>query len=463
LKTATGANRSLLNYSYDNDDNIIGISDGVTAANSVSYAYDARGRLNRTTSQTGTYKREDVAYDANACPERLPQAGSRRGNRTLVERRTNATDVNPAQTDSYTRTANSNRLASITGVSGTRSFAYDARGNLLGETRPSSISVTTVYDGHGRLTSYTRTGDATQSNVYNGLDQRVSVTSGSTIRRFVYDPDGRVLGEYGTSATNVIAERIWLTPEINDGDAFGGDDGTGGYAPIAIVIGTTLRWVHGNHLGVPILYTSNSGAVITTPAYTLPGFPGQLRTFADLYYNLYRDYDPTTGRYIQADPIGLAGGQAPYLYAMGNPLSYIDPLGLMGAGAGGNKSKFTGTYPGYNPRLTPKKKDDCDPPPVDWCGSQGFNVPDGNWGDACRNHDDCYGRPGASKERCDAQLALEITAECSENTYFVAMPICVVPGLFYGAGLMALGIPNPVFQPARDAYNDAQRGQSNGY
>jgi YD repeat-containing protein len=87
--------------------------------------------------------------------------------------------------------------------------------------------VTTIYDGHGRLTSYSRTGDATQSNVYNGLDQRVSVTSGSTIRRFVYDPDGRVIGEYGTSATNVIAERIWLTPEINDGDAFGGDDGTG--------------------------------------------------------------------------------------------------------------------------------------------------------------------------------------------------------------------------------------------
>jgi RHS repeat-associated protein len=121
---------------------------------------------------------------------------------------------------------------------------------------------------------------------------------------------------------------VVMTPEINDGDAFGGDDGTGGYAPIAIVIGSTLRWVHGNHLGVPIVYTSNTGAVIATPAYTLPGFPGQLRTFADLYYNLYRDYDPTTGRYIQADPIGLAGGQAPYLYAMGNPVRYVDPDGL---------------------------------------------------------------------------------------------------------------------------------------
>jgi RHS repeat-associated protein len=66
--------------------------------------------------------------------------------------------------------------------------------------------------------------------------------------------------------------------------------------------------------------------------YSAPGFPGQSRTpgllVADLYYNRYRDYDPSTGRYIQADPIGLAGGASPYSYAMNNPLRYTDPTGL---------------------------------------------------------------------------------------------------------------------------------------
>ena len=62
--------------------------------------------------------------------------------------------------------------------------------------------------------------------------------------------------------------------------------------------------------------------------YALPGFPGQSRTLADLYYNRHRDYDTTAGRYIQADPIGLAGGSNPYVYADGNPLRYIDPMGL---------------------------------------------------------------------------------------------------------------------------------------
>jgi hypothetical protein len=77
-----------------------------------------------------------------------------------------------------------------------------------------SITVTALYDGHARLISLARTGEDTQANVYNGMDQRVVVTSGTVTRRFVYDPDGRVLGEYGTSASDVIAERIWMTPEV---------------------------------------------------------------------------------------------------------------------------------------------------------------------------------------------------------------------------------------------------------
>ena len=58
-------------------------------------------------------------------------------------------------------------------------------------------------------------------------------------------------------------------------------------------------------------------------------FPGQYFDAENgLHYNNFRDFFPGVGRYFEADPIGLAGGMNPYLYAKGNPGKYTDRQGL---------------------------------------------------------------------------------------------------------------------------------------
>jgi RHS repeat-associated protein len=58
-------------------------------------------------------------------------------------------------------------------------------------------------------------------------------------------------------------------------------------------------------------------------------FPGQ---YADqetgLFQNGYREYDPSTGRYMEVDPLGLKAGWNDYNYVESNSLNNADPMGL---------------------------------------------------------------------------------------------------------------------------------------
>lgn len=324
LATAGGSDVWHLSYAYDNDDNIISITDLVNAANSRSFGYDSVDRLVRVDGSAGSFAREDYVHDKN-------------GNRTAVERRTSVTDASPAQSDTYARTSGTNRIASVVLPGGTRAFTHDARGNLIGETRPGGPSLTLGYDGHARLQSYAVAGGETQTMLYNGFDERVGLTmtlGGSPVaeRRYIYDAGHRITGEYGATAADLRAEHIWLLPEVGDASPFGGDDGLGGYMPLAVAIpdgaSSKIHWMQGNHLGTPVVTTDASGAIVAPSGYGRIGFPGQVEQHSYLYYNYYRDYDPTLGRYIQADPIGLGGGNNPYLYVGGNPLKRTDPKGL---------------------------------------------------------------------------------------------------------------------------------------
>jgi len=73
-------------------------------------------------------------------------------------------------------------------------------------------------------------------------------------------------------------------------------------------------------------------------------FPGQYHDpESGLHYNYHRHYDPATARYTCADPLGLSAGPNADAYVT-NPLTWLDPLGLMSCTSPGGAArvrKFT--------------------------------------------------------------------------------------------------------------------------
>jgi RHS repeat-associated protein len=95
-----------------------------------------------------------------------------------------------------------------------------------------------------------------------------------------------------------------------------------GDTPVAVIEGGQIYYVRTDQIGRPVFATTSAGTVVWSAAYLPFGgvrvttgapidlrFPGQwFQTEAGLHQNWMRDYDPTTGRYMQADPLGLVDG-----------------------------------------------------------------------------------------------------------------------------------------------------------
>jgi RHS repeat-associated protein len=187
---------------------------------------------------------------------------------------------------------------------------------------------------------------------YNIEDRLVRVEdgSGSVIATYGYDPFGRRLWK------EVSGVRTWymyadegLTAEFDGSGtelkAYGWKPAsTWGTDPLFMKVGTEYYFYHNDHLGTPQKMTVTNGAVVWSAKYSSFGeafvdltssvennlrFPGQYYDDeTGLHYNYHRYYDPTTGRYLIPDPIGLKGGINLFAYVLNNPINAFDPLGL---------------------------------------------------------------------------------------------------------------------------------------
>ncbi|MEO8187618.1 MAG: RHS repeat-associated core domain-containing protein, partial [Burkholderiaceae bacterium] len=321
VKTYT-LNAVTYTIAWDAANRITGITSSQTATNR-TFGYD---NLDRITSFSTTGRSQNFSYDAT-------------GNLTAK------TDINSGTPTNYTFTIapTSNRMTGISNLG--IGYSFDAAGNRTGDGK-----ITYAYNYRGRL-NQVRIINGAVTNIYdyliNGVNLRVRKTGPTTVvpqgmQIFVYDDAAKLIGEYDDLGRARV-EHVWLEDR-----------------PIAVITytytgtsttptTTTTSYVETDHLATPRLITNASRQKRWTwesAPYgdTFPNenpqalgaykynlrFPGQyFDAETNHHYNHHRDYESTTGRYVQSDPIGLAGGFNTYLYVDGNPLSFSDFLGLM--------------------------------------------------------------------------------------------------------------------------------------
>ncbi|KAF1026635.1 MAG: putative deoxyribonuclease RhsC [Acinetobacter bereziniae] len=291
-----------LSHSYNANNWITQINNGLDSNKTTSYAYDALGRLSLASSNE--YK-ESWQHDTNY-------------NRTSRAGNTNAVT-------NYVL-GQGNRLSSTTGAEA-KSFTYDALGNL---TRKMGYggNVDYTYDAFNLLKTV-KTGSTTTTYDYDVFKLRSRKSGNGGTVNYVYAPDGRILAESPLSISqngSLAKIYIWL-----------------GDQPIGVMSNNQLYYIHNDHLGRAEAITGANQAIVwkaQTSSYDSAvvqssigdfnlGFPGQYYDAESaLWYNWNRYYDASMGRYTQSDPIGLAGGLNTYAYVENNPVNLVDQIGL---------------------------------------------------------------------------------------------------------------------------------------
>ncbi len=281
------------------------IQNTTVAAEDQAFAYDPLGRLVSATRGAATTTFE---YDEN---------GNRRS-QTVA-----------GQTRLFTVSPTSNALLSATNPA--QAFTYDAVGNTLANGR-----YVATYSAANRLSSLT-VGGVTTFSTYDERGRRVrkfSSTGPASTVLYAYDAKDHLVGEYGASG-ETLREFIWL-----------------GDIPVVMMVpnantaaGVDAYFIHADHLNTPRVVVDRSGAIrwrwlnadpfgAGAPEPIAGGvtchlrLPGQVfDPETGLHANHHRDYDPVLGRYLQSDPIGLAGGLNTYVFVNNSPTSAVDADG----------------------------------------------------------------------------------------------------------------------------------------
>uniref|UniRef100_UPI0023ED2E09 RHS repeat-associated core domain-containing protein n=1 Tax=Zooshikella ganghwensis TaxID=202772 RepID=UPI0023ED2E09 len=326
-QTVTGVQD--LDYTYDPVGNITQINDSNNASYSATYQYDALDRLAQEQGYFGTKK---YSFDPV-------------GNRTKREWVTpnTAAEGQPGNSETHTQTLtykkDSNRLTKVNNQTVTTNVA----GHITDST-PLSFT----YDARGRIKTVSKNGQLQAEYTYNVLGERVLKTRYKGEKKeystFHYNTNGQLLVDtlHDQNRKRLSRHYIWL-----------------GNMPLAMIEEVyqsngkiarhQVNYIHADHLNAPRRASGSDGNVTwswISDAYGIGyvdqdvdgdgkktfialRFPGQYYDpESGLFYNHQRYYDPSLGRYVTSDPVGLQAGLNTFSYVNSNPTNYMDPYGL---------------------------------------------------------------------------------------------------------------------------------------
>jgi RHS repeat-associated protein len=285
-------------FTYDNNGNLTSITSLSLPYHNRVYGYDALDRLEHAEGPWGII---DYTYD------------------DVGNRQTKTVD---GVTDTYAYVTGTNIIDSISNGTAT-TYTHDANGNITGINNK-----ILTYNQNNRLISVEEDSVTLGEYIYNGLGQRIIKEADGVTTVFHYDFDGNIIGE-SDAAGSFSKEYLYR-----------------GSSRLALVdVSSEEIYYYGNdHLGTPIILTDSTNTVVWEAVYKPFGeaevnpnsevvnnfrFAGQyFDEETGLHYNYYRYYNPSTERYLKADPIGLDGGINLYAYVDNNPINDTDFIGL---------------------------------------------------------------------------------------------------------------------------------------
>ncbi|MBW2661547.1 MAG: hypothetical protein JRD93_06080 [Deltaproteobacteria bacterium] len=348
-----------LDYTYDALNRLTRISDsGQTVA---SYAYDALSRVTRRDLQNGTFS----TYSYNNSNQLLAR----------INRKSTSEIISSF---AYTYDNVGNRLT-MTTLTGTTQYTYDAINQLIGVVLPDSsatnynldesgnrISVTDTsgvinyttnnlnqytnvdgdtysYDANGNMTEKAASSETT-IYTYDYENRLIQVDTPTETVTYTYDSFGRRTSKTtSTGTTNYIHDGFRVLME-KDGAGIVQATYTHGIGIDEVLVmerGSTDYFYSQDGLGSVSDLTDSGENVIESYPYDAYGMPSNLSSVGNpylftgreyesetgLYYYRARYYKPQVGRFISTDPIGFVGGNNFYSYARNNPINITDPSG----------------------------------------------------------------------------------------------------------------------------------------